>query len=134
MNHDLWMATPARRITAAAASMHFTAPGLIALVAVLVTEEPQIWRVGAAIGGGLGALVCGYAIAAAALTRWQRIQEAIMLALFLVITALAFIEIPFFGLRPIVVEALIDVGVLGLGVHFAWQLFTETRRAASEPA
>jgi len=126
MKYDLWMSTPARRLTAYAASMHFIAPGLIALIAVLSAEEGEIWRLGSVIGGMLGALVSGYAISSAALTSWQRIQEAIMLCLFIIIVLLSFISFPLFGLRPIAVEAIVDVGLLGLGVHFVWHFFSET--------
>jgi hypothetical protein len=131
MNLERWMSTPARRLTAAAASMHFTAPGLIALVAVMVPEENQIWRVGAVVGGILGLLVSAYALFAATLTRGQRIQEALMVILFGLITGLAFVTTPVFGLRPIVVEALVDVAMLGGGVYFIWLLFLEGQPADS---
>ena len=119
------MSSRARRLTAYAASMHFIAPGLIALIAVLSAEESQIWRLGTAIGGLLGALVSGYAISSAAFTGWQRAAEALMLALFVLIFLLSFVTTPVFGLRPVAVEALINVGLIGLGVQFVWQFFTE---------
>jgi hypothetical protein len=105
--------------------MHFTAPGLIALVAVMVPEENQIWRVGAVAGGVLGLLVSAYALFAATLTRGQRIQEALMVIMFGLVSGLAFVTTPVFGLRPIVVEALVNVVMLGGGVFFIWLLFME---------
>lgn len=125
MKYDLWMSSPGRRLTAYAASMHFIAPGLIALIAVLSAEGPEIWRLGSAIGGALGVLVSGYAVRSAALTRGQRLQEMLMLCLFSIIFVLSFVTVPLFGLRPIVIEALVDVGLLGLGVHFVWHFFSE---------
>jgi hypothetical protein len=131
LKYDLWMSTPARRLTAYVASMHFVVPGLIALVAVLSTDEAPIWRLGSVLGGTFGVVVSGYAIRAAALTRWQRAQEVIMLGLFMAIIVLSFVTTPLFGLRPIVIEALVDVGLLGVGVHFVWHFLTE--RSASAP-
>ena len=48
-----------------------------------------------------------------------------MVVLFGLITGLAFVTTPVFGLRPIVVEALVDVAMLGGGVYFIWLLFLE---------
>lgn len=125
MKYELWMSTPARRRVAYAASMHFVAPGLIALIAVLSGEESQIWRLGAALGGVLGAAVSGYALLSVNLSRSQRLQEGLICLLFLIATGLAFVTTPLFGVRPVMIEALVDTAVLGLGVQFVWDCFTE---------
>ncbi|NTV65208.1 MAG: hypothetical protein HGA65_16995, partial [Oscillochloris sp.] len=125
MKYDRWMSSPARRRIAYAASMHFVAPGLLALVAVLSTDEMQIWRVGAVIGGLLGAIMSGYAGFNGTMSLAQRLQEVLICGCFLIAASLAFVTSPIFGLRPIVIEALVDTLVLGLGVHVAWDYFTE---------
>jgi hypothetical protein len=116
-------ASPARRLTAYAASMHFIAPGLLSLVAVLVTEEATIWRLGSALGGALGVIMCALSIRSAFLDRAQRIQEWALLALFAIVFVLTFVTTPVLGLKPIMVEALVNVAIVAFGVQFAWQAF-----------
>ena len=122
--YELFMSSQSMRLTAYVACMHFLAPGVIALVAVLSSQEASIWRFGSLAGSLLGLLASGLALRSADLTRAQRVEEIALLVLFMVMLALSFVTTELFGLKPILVEALINIGVVVLGVQYAWQFFT----------
>ena len=117
------MSSPSGRLAAYIASMHFIAPGVISLISVLVSDDAGIWRLGSFIGSVLGIVATLAALRAALLTRTQRVIEVILLVLFAIIAILSFVTTPLFGVKPIMVEALVNVGVITLGVHFAWLFF-----------
>lgn len=121
--YELFMSSPPLRLAAYVASAHFIAPGVISLVSVLTSEEAALWRVGSFVGSVLGIVAAVAALRSAALTGSQRMVEVALLILFGVLAALSFIVTPVFGLKPILVEALVNVGVVVLGVQYAWQFF-----------
>ena len=121
--YDLFMTSPGGRLAAYAASMHFVAPGVISLVAVLTTDQLPIWRVGSVAGSVLGIVASIAALRGALLTESQRVAEVSLLTLFVVMAVLSFVGTPILGLRPIVIEALVNVAVIVLGVQYAWQFF-----------
>lgn len=125
LKFDRMLATRGRRLTAYATSANFVAVGGIALVSILDGEVSQIWRVGTAAGAFLGALAAVYSVARGEMSRAQRASQAAAAALFVVAFGLAFWTQPIFGLRPIVVGALVEVGVVALSVHVVWQYFLE---------
>jgi hypothetical protein len=87
---------------------------------VLSTEAPFIWRIGSIAGGALGAAASLIALTRAASSLQQRLLGVASLLLFLAVLAAGFVFEPIFGLKPILVEALIDCVILGLGVWQAW--------------
>ncbi|MCL5998372.1 MAG: hypothetical protein M1546_20315 [Chloroflexi bacterium] len=89
----------------------------------LLTEETAIWRFGSLLGGGLGLIATVAALRSGMLTGAQRLVEVALLALFCLLVLLSFVSVPIFGLRPILVEAIVNVGVVVLGVQFAWEFF-----------
>jgi hypothetical protein len=121
--YDLFMASPGGRLAAYAASMHFVAPGVISLVAVLTTDQVPIWRIGSVAGSVLGIVATVAALRGALLTDSQRIAEVSLLVLFVVMAILSFVSVPIFGSKPILIEALVNVAVIVLGVQYAWQFF-----------
>jgi hypothetical protein len=121
--YDVFTSSPTLRLTAYAAAMHFVAPGVISLVAVLMSQETAIWRLGSVLGGVLGIVAAVTALRAGLLSGWQRIQEVVLLILFGALTLLGFVTTPLFGLKPVLIEALVNIGVIVLGVQFAWQFF-----------
>lgn len=126
--YEQWLATPGRRLTAYATSANFVAVGSMALVSVLDGEASQIWRVGTAAGALLGAIAAGYAVLRGEMSRAQRASQAGAAVLLIVAFGLAFWTAPIFDLKPIVVEALVEVGVVALNVHVVWLYFVEGRR------
>ncbi len=64
------------------------------------------------------------ALRSADLTRAQRVEEIVLLVLFMVMLVLSFVTTPLFGLKPLLVEAFVNIGVVVLGVQYAWQFFT----------
>jgi hypothetical protein len=120
--YEALMTSPQGRLTAYAASMHFVAPGLIALVSVLTIDQVSMWRLGSAVGSLLGIIAAGAAIRAGLLNRLQKAQELVLLILFIVLGVLSFVSAPLLGLKPLLVEALVNVAVIVLGVQFAWQM------------
>lgn len=122
--HERWSA-PERRAAAGAISGQFIAIGLIALVAVLSGEVKTIWRLGSSAGGLLGVAISIWALRATARVPGQRFITSLTLLLFLVLMALSLVFEPVFGFQPILLEALIDVTILGLSVWQAWQYMME---------
>ena len=122
--YDQLMSSTASRLAAYSASMHFIAPGVIALISVLVAEDVAIWRLGSLIGSVLGIVAGLAAMRAALLTRTQRIIEVTLVVLFAAIAILSFVTTPLFGIKPIMIEAIVNVGVITLGVQFAWLFFS----------
>jgi hypothetical protein len=121
--YDLLMSSPSGRLAAYIASMHFIAPGVISLISVLVSDDVGIWRLGSLIGSVLGIVATIAALRAALMTRAQRIIEVMLLVLFAVIAILSFVTTPLFGVKPIMIDALVNVGVITLGVQYAWLFF-----------
>ncbi len=122
--HERWSA-PDRRAAAGAISGQFIAIGLIALVAVLSGEVKTIWRFGSFVGGLLGVAISIWALRATARVTGQRFITGLTLLLFIVLVALSLAFEPVFGFQPILLEALIDVTILGLSVWQAWQYMLE---------
>jgi hypothetical protein len=121
--YDLFMSSPSLRVAAYVATMHFIAPGVISLVSVLVSQEAAIWRVGSFAGSALGIVASFAALRSGKLAGSQRLIEVALLILFGVLAVLSFVTVPIFGLKPIMVESLVDVLVIVLGVQYAWQFF-----------
>ena len=121
--YDQLMSTPAGRLAAYSASMHFIAPGVISLISILVAEDLAIWRLGSVLGSILGMVAGLAALRAAMLTRTQRIIEVVLIILFVVIIGLSFIFTPVFGVKPIMIESIVNVGVITLGANYAWLFF-----------
>jgi hypothetical protein len=121
--YELFMSKTTMRLTAYAATLYFLAPGVISLFAVLSIEEESLWRYGGLLGGLLGLGASALALRSGELGRAQRVEEIIMLVFFVLILALSFITTPVLGLKPILIVAIVDIGVLVLGVQFAWQFF-----------
>jgi hypothetical protein len=122
--YELFMTTRSMRLTAYTACMHFLAPGVLALVAVLSSQEASIWRYGSLVGSLMGLLASAFALRSADLTRTQRVVEIVLLALFMAMLVLSFLTTPLFGIKPVLVEALVSIGVVALGVQYAWLFFT----------
>ncbi len=131
--YEPMMSSASGRLAAYIASMHFIAPGVISLISVLVSVDAAIWRLGSFLGSALGIVAALAALRAALLTRAQRLIEVILLVSFAVIAVLSFVTTPLFGVKPIMIEALVNVGVITLGVHFAWLFFAGdlAKRASS---
>jgi hypothetical protein len=118
--YDRWSGEPARRAAAGAISGQFIALGVLALIAVLSTEVPVIWRIGSITGGLLGALAALIVLTRTNANGMQRAIGASSLVLFVLVFLTAFTTTPIFGLRPIIVESLIDCALLALAVWQAW--------------
>ncbi len=124
--YERWTGTPGRRAAAGAISGQLIALGLISLIAVLSSELQTIWRLGSIVGGLLGAAVSLFAALRAASSGLQRTLGFLSAALFIVTILGAFVFEPMFGMKPLLVGALIDAAMLGASVWQAWLYMMET--------
>ena len=123
--YDLWKASPGRRTIAGAISAHYVALGLVAVVAAMSGEVRTIWRAGTLLGGLFGAGVSVWALSKALFTPAQRIVTVLSAAVFVVVLVLTFIYEPLFGLTPVMLNAICDVILLGLGLLQTWLFMME---------
>jgi hypothetical protein len=130
--HNEMTQDPGRRRLAFVVSLHFILPGLMSLGALLTADAPLIWRLTFASAGvaGMIAVVTGArgvkdpTGVIAALGRY----EWLALPLYLVITLVALNPDAIksaTGLLPLQVEGAVMTLLVGLGIVFAWALFTE---------
>jgi hypothetical protein len=138
--HNEMTQDPGRRRLAFVVSLHFILPGLMSLGALLTTDAPLVWRLtfGSAGMAGMLAVVIGSrgvkdpTGVIAALGRW----EWLALPLYLVITLVALSPESVqtaVGLKPLQVEGVVMTLLVGLGILFAWALFTEPQAVGTSP-
>ena len=119
---------------------HFILPGLMSLGALLTADAPLIWRLTFATAGivGMIAVVTGSrgvkepTGVIAALGRY----EWLALPLYLIITLVAIdpdVVKTATALMPLQVEGAVMTLLVGLGIVFAWALFTEPQSAGASP-
>jgi hypothetical protein len=136
--HNEMTQDPGRRRLAFVVSLHFILPGLMSLGALLTADAPLVWRLtfGSAGVAGMIAVVIGSrgvkdpTGVIAALGRW----EWLALPLYLVITLVAVSPESVktaVGLMPLQVEGVVMTLLVGLGILFAWALFTEPQPAGT---
>ena len=130
--HNEMTQDPGRRRLAFVVSLHFILPGLMSLGALLTADAPLIWRLtfgSAGVAGMIAVAVGSRGVkdptgVIAALGRW----EWLALPLYLVITLVAVSPESVktaVGLMPLQVEGVVMTLLVGLGIVFAWALFTE---------
>ena len=138
--HNEMTQDPGRRRLAFVVSLHFILPGLMSLGALLTADAPLIWRLTFATAGivGMVAVVTGSrgvkepTGVIAALGRY----EWLALPLYLIITLVAIdpdVVKTATGLMPLQVEGAVMTLLVGLGIVFAWALFTEPQSAGASP-
>jgi hypothetical protein len=138
--HNEMTQDPGRRRLAFVVSLHFILPGLMSLGALLTADAPLVWRLtfGSAGIAGMIAVVTGSrgvkdpTGVIAALGRY----EWLALPLYLVITLVALSPESVknaVGLLPLQVEGVVMTLLVGLGIIFAWALFTEPHSAGTSP-
>jgi len=138
--HNEMTQDPGRRRLAFVVSLHFILPGLMSLGALLTTDAPVIWRLTFATAGivGMIAVITGSrgvkepTGVIAALGRY----EWLALPLYLIITLVAIDPDAVktaTGLLPLQVEGAVMTLLVGLGILFAWALFTEPQAAGASP-
>ena len=121
--HNEMTQDPGRRRLAFVVSLHFILPGLMSLGALLTADAPLIWRLTFATEP-TGVI--------AALGRY----EWLALPLYLIITLVAIdpdVVKTATGLMPLQVEGAVMTLLVGLGIVFAWALFTEPQSAGAGP-
>ncbi len=138
--HNEMTQDPGRRRLAFVVSLHFILPGLMSLGALLTGDAPLVWRLTFGTAGivGIIAVVTGSrgvkdpTGVIAALGRY----EWLALPLYAVITVVAFrpdLIKSATGLEPLQVEGVVMTLLVGLGILFAWALFTEPQSAHTSP-
>jgi hypothetical protein len=138
--HNEMTQDPGRRRLAFVVSLHFILPGLMSLGALLTTDAPLVWRLTFGTAGVVGiiAVVVGSrgvkdptgVIAALGRYEWLAVP------LYLVITLVAINPDAIksaTGLLPLQVEGAVMTLLVGLGILFAWALFTEPQTAGTSP-
>ena len=123
-----WVSSRARRIGAYSVSGHFVAVGLLALLATMEDEVDAIWRIGALGGGLLGLVATGVALRYGEMERYQRLEEVLILAAFLVVISLSAFTYEIGDLQAIEVNAVASVVIMGLSTQLAWQFLLEAAR------
>ena len=127
-----------RRRLAFVVSLHFILPGLMSLGALLTGDAPLVWRLTFGIAGIVGMIAVVTASrgiveptgAIAAIGRY----EWLALPLYAIITLVAIrpdLVQTAVGLAPLQVEGTIMTLLVGLGIFFAWSLFTEPHPAGA---
>ena len=133
--HDEMTQDPGRRRLAFVVSLHFILPGLMSLAALLTGDLPILWRLtfgSAGIAGMVAVLVASRGVAEptgtiAAIGR----AEWLALPLYGILTLVAIdpdLIKANFDLVPLQVEGIVMTLLVGLGIMFAWFLFTEPRQ------
>ena len=130
--HEEMTQDPGRRRLAFVISLHFILPGLMSLGALLTGDAPLVWRLTFAIAGIAGIIAVltasrGISHPTGAIATVGR-YEWIALPLYAIITIVAirpdFVQSAV-GLAPLQVEGAVMTLLVGLGIIFAWSLFTE---------
>ena len=121
-----------RRRLAFVVSLHFILPGLMSLGALLTGDAPLVWRLTFGIAGIAGMIAVftasrGIADPTGAIATIGR-YEWIALPLYAIITLVAIrpdLVQSAVGLAPLQVEGAVMTLLVGLGIIFAWALFTD---------
>ena len=130
--HEEMTQDPGRRRLAFVISLHFILPGLMSLGALLTGDAPLVWRLTFGIAGIAGMIAVltasrGISHPTGAIATVGR-YEWIALPLYAIITIVAirpdFVQSAV-GLAPLQVEGAVMTLLVGLGIIFAWSLFTE---------
>lgn len=136
-----WAALPYRRRQAYSVSLYFTLTGIMSLISLISGSHPALWRLAFGIAGGVGAaeVVLSLLRARAEPPRERRIQQllSLTLPLYLIVVAVAIhpslaLDIGI-HLKPLETEAITVSLLFFLGINYAWILFMEPPRMATEP-